>query len=396
MNKEILVITTAFPRTENDVITPWLVKLMDELNKKGYHFTVFTSSYRAIKQKKFYNFKIYRFRYAPKNIEVLTHETSAYDKVKQGIVFKFLTINFLVAGFFNALYLSLSGKFKIIHTHWPIPHILFALPFKLLNKSKVICQYHGSEVGLLEKLPQLARGLFARLLNLADFSITNSTYNKKKLEKLGIKTPIEVIPLTNPHTTETIPYVEKHNKRVLFVGRLTESKGLTILLKAFKIIANKYPDSELVIVGDGPLRKNLENLAYELGIESKTIFKGFLTGEPLLNEYREAMVFVLPSIETKGGSSEGLGVVLLEALSMGIPVVGANIGGIPDIIINGETGLLAEPGNHQDLAEKIINLIESPDLRRTLTEKGQQHLKANFTWNKIVDKMDVVYKKFFT
>jgi glycosyltransferase involved in cell wall biosynthesis len=393
MEKEVLVVSTAFPRNEEDVITPWLVKLMEHLEKRCFRFTVFTSSYKGLKQRKFKGFNVYRFRYAPKKIEFLTHDTGVYERLKQGPIYKILTLLYIFWGLTNAIYLSFSKRFKIVHVHWPMPHIIFAIPFKIFQNSKIISQFHGAEIGMLEKLNKITRTAFICLINnFSDHVITNSSFNKSRLVSLGIKKKIEIIPLSNPHSSEIRPYKRKEEINILFVGRLVEVKGVPVLIKAFAKVSEKYPSSKLLIVGDGPQKSELVKLVQELKLDKKIHFKGFLIGQPLLEIYEQAMIFVLPSIITKTGETEGLGVVLIEALSYGIPVIGSKVGGIPDIIIDGKTGLLFEPGDHEDLAKKIILLIENPELRQRLVEEGQKHILENFSWEKIVEKMEKVYK----
>lgn len=397
MKREVLVISTAFPRNEKDVITPWLVKLMEYLEARGFRFTVFTSSYKGIKQKKFKEFNIYRFRYAPKNLEFLTHDTGVYEKLKEGPVYKVLTVLYMLCGLINAIYLSLTKRFDIVHVHWPMPHIIFALPFKIFQNSRVISQFHGSEVGILEKFNQISKKIFTWLINtFSDRVITNSSYNKVRLINLGIDKNVEIIALSNPHSTELRPYVKKDKIYILFVGRFVEFKGLPVLIRAFAEIVKKYPSAELHLVGDGPQKPELIKIVKELKLNSNVKFQGFLVGEPLLEAYNKATIFVLPSIKTKTGETEGLGVVLIEALSHGVPVIGSKVGGIPDIIIDGKTGLLFEPDNHLELAEKITLLIENPELRKKLVEGGQKHILENFSWEKIVEKMEKVYITLIT
>jgi len=397
MKREVLVISTAFPRNEKDVITPWLVKLMEYLEARGFRFTVFTSSYKGIKQKKFKEFNIYRFRYAPTDLEFLTHDTGVYEKLKEGPIYKVLTVLYMLCGLINAIYLSLTKRFDIVHVHWPMPHIIFALPFKIFQNSRVISQFHGSEVGMLERFNQIFKKIFTWLINtFSDRVITNSSYNKVRLINLGIDKNVEIIPLSNPHSTELRPYVKKDKIYILFVGRFVEVKGLPVLIRAFAEIVKKYPSAELHLVGDGPQKPELTKIVKELKLDSNVKFQGFLVGEPLLEAYNKATIFVLPSIKTKTGETEGLGVVLIEALSHGVPVIGSKVGGIPDIIIDGKTGLLFEPDNHLELAEKITLLIENPELRKKLVEGGQKHILENFSWEKIVEKMEKVYITLIT
>ncbi|MGB4339437.1 MAG: glycosyltransferase family 4 protein [Candidatus Hydrothermia bacterium] len=385
---KILVVTTAFPRHERDVISPWLVKELLLLKERGHTVKVFTSSYKAIKQRHFKSIEIYRFRYAPAKWETLTHDMAVPERMKQGISFKLLVVPYLLMGFVKAVLLASEERFDVVHVHWPVPHIIFALPFKLLGHAKIAASVHGSELALLYRLKGPIGNFFVGLLSHSDVIFANSTYTMKRLKNANVKSPIEILPLGNPHESTLYPYSEKEEANILFVGRLIEVKRVPILLKAFVEVLKKHPDARLEIVGDGPLMNQLVEMAQELGISEKVTFSGFLTGEPLKEAFQRATMLVLPSILTEQGETEGLGVVLIEALSFGVPIIGSNIGGIPDIIIDGRTGLLFEPGDYEDLAVKINLLIEDPNLRRKLVIEGQKHIIGNFSWDAIIDKLE--------
>ncbi|MGI6394071.1 MAG: glycosyltransferase family 4 protein [bacterium] len=120
-------------------------------------------------------------------------------------------------------------------------------------------------------------------------------------------------------------------------------------------------------------------------------FHGYLTGTALEKMYEDADVFVLPSIVDKGGFTEGLGTVLLEAISYGVPVIGSNVGGIPDIVIDGKTGLLVEEKNPAGIAEAIEKIANNPDFASELVANGRVHIEKNFSWETITDKFVRVY-----
>ena len=138
------------------------------------------------------------------------------------------------------------------------------------------------------------------------------------------------------------------------------------------------------------MRKELEDLARELGVP--VTFAGYKSGRELEEEYLSAGIFVLPSKVDEIGQTETLGVVTIEALSYGLPVVASNIGGIPDVIINEETGLLFESGDYQQLAEKIITIFENPVFAAELVERGQKHINENYSWDRIVARLEDLYR----
>ena len=159
-------------------------------------------------------------------------------------------------------------------------------------------------------------------------------------------------------------------KVILFVGRLAEKKGVKYLIEAMRNI-----DAMLVIVGDGPLRTELEEQANGVnkcaGIE-KIKFIGAKTHDKLRVIYASADVFVAPSITAKNGDKEGLPTVLLEAMASGLPTVASKISGIPQLIKDGENGLLCDEKCVWQLADNICSLLDDESLYKKIAENGKE------------------------
>ncbi|MHB8843012.1 MAG: glycosyltransferase family 4 protein, partial [Candidatus Aquicultor sp.] len=155
------------------------------------------------------------------------------------------------------------------------------------------------------------------------------------------------------------------------VGRLVPFKGHGVLLQSMARVVANHPNAYLVIVGDGPLRGELENQANELGLSDHVKFLGFVD-EP--GRYMAALdIFVLPSIK------EPFGIVILEAMALGLPVVATSGGGVPDIVTDGVSGLLATPEDAGSLADAIEKMLADKDLREKLALNGSQLVNKNFT-----------------
>jgi glycosyltransferase involved in cell wall biosynthesis len=178
---------------------------------------------------------------------------------------------------------------------------------------------------------------------------------------------------------------------VLFVGRLIERKGLNYLLQAILLLINDY-EIELHIVGSGNQLNYLKDLVCKLSIVDRVIFEGRVPNPRLKELYKECDIFVLPSIVDSRGETEGLGVVLLEALSYRMPVVASEVGGITDIIKNGETGYLAKQKDLQSLADKIKIVMENHKESLYVSEKGLAFSKNYFNWDRIVKEIRMLYE----
>jgi glycosyltransferase involved in cell wall biosynthesis len=162
---------------------------------------------------------------------------------------------------------------------------------------------------------------------------------------------------------------------------LVKRKGIKHLIEAMPKILRAVPEAILVIVGDGPERDGLEEETRELKLNGNVAFLGKVAEEELLRLYYASDAFVLPAIVDSDGNTEGLGVVLLEAMSMKKPVVASRVGGIPEAVIHNETGFLVEPGNSEELASAVTRILLDHQSSVEMGEKGRQRVEQMFDWN---------------
>jgi glycosyltransferase involved in cell wall biosynthesis len=169
-----------------------------------------------------------------------------------------------------------------------------------------------------------------------------------------------------------------------------ERKGVEVLVRALARLRHTR-DAELVIVGSGNREDSVRRTAALEGVADHVHLRGFVTAERLAEEYTEADIFVLPAVVDSRGDTEGLGVVLLEALAYERPVIASRAGGIPDIVIDGETGWLSDPGDSEVLARRILDVISDPEEARRVAAQGKRRAGARFSWERILEETDVVY-----
>jgi glycosyltransferase involved in cell wall biosynthesis len=178
--------------------------------------------------------------------------------------------------------------------------------------------------------------------------------------------------------------------RIVFVGRLTEIKGVQYLIDAMSILKHQRVDFDLQIYGDGLLRKSLEVQVNNMSMTNCIFFNGFVEHSILPKKLMEADIFVGPSITTSLGETEGLGLVFLEAMAAGLIVIGSNVGGIPDIIKNGKTGLLVEEKKPIAIVNAIKLLVDNNKLRMSIIDGGRS-LAKEYDWNSIAQKYLQIY-----
>lgn len=167
--------------------------------------------------------------------------------------------------------------------------------------------------------------------------------------------------------------------------RLIEQKGLPYGLQAFAQVAEEFPAARLVITGDGELRGALEAQAAELGIAGRTTFAGWRTDAPRVMAAYD--LFLMPSLW------EGFGLVLLEAMAQAIPVVGSRVSAIPEVVVDGETGLLAEPRDADTLAAHLRRLLADTALRKHMGMVGQERLETVFSVPRMTDQTLALYEE---
>ncbi len=231
---------------------------------------------------------------------------------------------------------------------------------------------HGGDVTSLNK--SILKRLKTRCLRKAKAVTVVSEHLKGIVQKLAPEIELNVISMGVDASKFGKQYCKPNyfgqgdKKVILFVGRLEEIKGVTYLIEAMKDI-----DGLLVIVGKGTLREALEKQAAE--IKDKVLFLGDKTHAELKTIYASADIFVAPSITIKDGDQEGLGLVILEAMASGLPVVASNSGGITEIIHSGQNGLLCKEKNCNQIAETVKILLQDENFRSQIIENSKDTIK---------------------
>ncbi|MGP8321377.1 MAG: glycosyltransferase family 4 protein [Methanosarcinaceae archaeon] len=300
----------------------------------------------------------------------------------------------------------MSHDTDIVHAHFSTPPGEIA-GARCAEKKNVpfVLTYHGdwqeSFGGFIRRaaLSVYNRYLLDKLLSRADVIISPSEYYIGESRFLGkYRDKIAVIPNGIEIEDFDIPLSKEECKMklglplnknmILFVGNLTPYKGPDVLVKAMSMITGEIPDVELVFVGSGGMRADLEELSKKLGVEKCVKFAGFVEERLKPLYYKAADVFCLPSTM----STESFGIVNLEAMACRVPIVASKLGGIPDVVKDGEDGLLVLPKDSGSLADAIIYLLGNSDVRRNMGKNGRKKVE-NYSWEKVVGEVETVYRK---
>ncbi|MEK7521066.1 MAG: glycosyltransferase family 4 protein, partial [Patescibacteria group bacterium] len=204
----------------------------------------------------------------------------------------------------------------------------------------------------------------------------------------GARCPVEVVPNgVDLEKFKIRPAGRRENPRVVITtSRLVPKNGVDVLIKAAGLLKNEIPDLKFLIAGSGWQEEELKKTAKESGVENGVEFLGGVAPEKIPGLLAEADIFV------RASRSEGLGNSFLEAMAAGLPVIGTPVGGIPDFLKDGETGLFAKVGDAEDLARKINLLLTNERLRNQIAATGQKLVWENYSWDKIARKMGDIFR----
>jgi glycosyltransferase involved in cell wall biosynthesis len=389
---KILYVVTAHKRDPDDVITPWLVETIQRLRASGVDVEVLAPSYRGLASQTVDGIRVHRFRYAPARVEDLTHDQTAPDRIRDHPAYLALVPGYVAAGSLAAARLAREGDFDVVHVHWPMPHALLGFAARRAAGVPVVCTFHGVELTWTRSDLRPLTPLLRWIVRSADAVTANSSYTAdmvrgvfpREVHRIAFGSALDV------PDTEVAARPPGGPLSLLFVGRLVERKGVRYLLDALAQVRASVP-VELRVVGDGPLRAALEAHARSVGVADIVTFDGFIDEAALAARYRSCDVLALPAIVDAKGDTEGLGVVLIEALAHGRAAIASRVGGIVDVVKDGETGLLVEPGDSPALAAAIERLAGCPELRERLGAQGRALVRDEFSWSAIVPRLVALY-----
>jgi len=323
---------------------------------------------------------INRFRYLPEKKQINSLTLPEAIKSKFGI-FK---VTLMVIGlFFISLKESLKEKPDIYHGHWAFPSGYIAFLFSKIFRKKSVITIHGSDIPLLKKFKFINKFVIPSL-NKSSLVIANSNYTREQMINLGVK-PEKIIKIPVPasfvkheQSAEELgkfrrKFSDDSSKIVLFVGRLVEVKGVEYLIKSLREIKNGK--MHLIIVGNGVLMEQLKNLSHSLNLENKVSFFGSANKKELGLLHGISDVFVCPSIIDSQGATEGLGLVIPEAMESRLPIIASSVGGITDFVKNEVNGLLVEQKNPSAIAKAIEKIFSDEELEKKMIENSEETVK---------------------
>ena len=244
-------------------------------------------------------------------------------------------------------------------------------------KIPLITHFHGYDASVYSIIEKCNN--YSELFNYSTFIIAVSVSMKRRLLELGCTEEKLVYNTYGPDNLFANLNLKFTEDTFIGIGRFVEKKAPYYTILAFNEVLKKYPNAKLILVGDGNLYEVCKNLIRHLKIENNVLLPGALSKELFTNNLENCLAFVQHSITAINGDQEGTPVAILEASAAGLPVIATFHAGIPDVIIDGETGLLVAEHDVNAMAEKMIILLENKELAINLGKKGKERVKYNFS-----------------
>ena len=387
---KICVVPTMFPKYKGDYYGSFVYDEAHILIKKGFEVHVVTQHNAGIPYETIMDeIHVHRFRWMePKKFKALLHFKGFIDNLR--------LITYLISLFFKLIRTISKYDIDVVHAHSIIPMGFVGVLVAKIMRKPVFITSHGMDVTSFED-----KKLFKMLIK---FSLNNCNYVLAVSEDLAVK----IKPLDNQNNITVLRNgvdtnrfrpekntsirrcygVKDHEIVVIFVGYLDVFKGVFDLVNAFKNVKNV--NKKLMMVGDGPKMDELRNMVSDYHLDESVIFTGNVPSSDIQRYYQSADIFVIPSHVDSGGPP----LVVMEAMACGLPVIGTNIGGIPEGIENSVNGFIVPDSNVDELTNKIEILMEDKDLRTEFGENSLTKVYENsMTLEKKSERLIELYEK---
>ena len=391
----ICLLTTSFPRFEGDPPGNFIYLLVKKLIQQNYQFRIVTlpakGGYKRIISPAL---RVRKFNYFfPKSLQKF-YSDSNIPKLLRGSFFAKLQFSMLLL-FFTFKAIIVSKRCNIIHGQW-LPGGLAATIIKKYREKPVLVTIRGSDLNMIPK-KGIVRKIARKIFLDADRIITVGDLLRNKIVDMRIN-PNKVFVIPNGVDMNMFRYRNKAEMRkqldlppkqkiILYIGYLLKAKGIEFLLNAMPDII-KENNALLVLIGYGPYEQELRKQVKRLGIEKNILFKGKVSHKEINHYLNASDLFILPSL------TEGRPNVILEAMASEIPVIATTVGGIPELIDDGETGFLIPPRNTDAIVERVNMLLRKKGLAQTIGKNaGQALIQKGLTWDACAEKHMKLYEE---
>lgn len=388
MRPVLLVLASTYPRWSNDHEPGFVHELAKRLTSRFRVLALVPHAPGALPRETLDGVEVIRYRYAPKRLETLVNDGGIVVNLKRS-KWKFLLVpGFVFAQAWGAWRLARREKLGAIHAHWLFPQGWIAAILQLTPGSKppFIVTSHGADLYAMKGgfLNSMKRFVIRRA---SEVTVVSGAMRQELMALGAPEAKISVLPMgvdmAQRFTHE--PNTDRSAREILFVGRLVEKKGVCHLLDAMPAVLRRFPDASLIIAGFGPDESALKAQTQALGLEGSVRYLGAVPQSELPALYRRAALLVAPFVRARSGDEEGLGLVLIEAIGCGCPILAGRVPALAEILGVGFDDMTTNPWDAQIMAHQIVRLLNDPVGTRTRAEQLREALGRRFDWDSVAD-----------
>lgn len=384
----LLVLTTTFPRWRDDAEPPFVFELARRL-RDDFEVTVLAPrAVGAAVREQMGGVDVIRFPYFLPGLEQLAYGGGILGNIRAR-PWRVVLVPFLILGLLRALRQTLrrGAAFDVVHAHWLFPQAWAATWFLREPRPSLVATSHGADLFALRGW--LWNAVRQRVIRrAAAVTVVSESMAEEIRRTCQVSRPLRVIPMGVDLTAAFVPDLNEARAadQLLFVGRLVPKKGCDLLLRSLGVLAERGRRLRLTIAGDGPERPALESICKALGLSDHVTFLGKVSNAALPALYRQAAVLVAPFVVAPDGDREGLGLVVVEAMGCGCPVVTTAIAKINPIVRNGDTAFVSRDLSPAALADSIVDALADPQGTAVRASRARQEAMRFFDWSSIAER----------
>jgi glycosyltransferase involved in cell wall biosynthesis len=400
------MLTTSYPKWPGETTAPFIEEIAAAMAARG-HETHVLMPYRADLRRGALErgVHLHTYRYASRpELEIWGYAAAMHGDIGiKDTAYRVAPVA-LRRGAEALLRLTATGDYDMIHAHWALPNGPVAAWCARMRKLPLVLSLHGSDVFLAERTAPAAwaaqwaarqagaitacsRDLASRLVALGG--------PPERMQALPYGVDADAFRPEPPGSAAARARLGIDPRRpVIFtLGRMVFKKGFGVLLEAMPRVLREHPDALLVLGGDGDLCETLRRQACRLGIDKQVCFPGVIHRDDVPAFFGMADVAVFPSVHDQRGNVDGLPNVLLEAMSIGRPIVASRVAGIPEVITDEQHGLLAPEGDAQALAAGVNRLLGDRALAGRLGAAARQRVEHELRWSHVAARLERIYER---
>jgi glycosyltransferase involved in cell wall biosynthesis len=401
---KILALTSSYPRFEGDTTAPFIESIVRHIAARGHQFDVVLPENREwARPPAEDSVRFHPFRYSPRR----SWTPWGYSQsLEQGVTLRrslyALAPIVALSARRKCTKLARHEQFDLLHAHWLVPNGVIAAGLSTKLELPLVISLHGSDVAVSERsrwMSSLVRRTFAR----ASAVTAPSSDLLERAQRLGAKGTLEWIPYGADEDALRSDEEAAHRVRsrlvrspddviVLGIGRLIGAKGFDVLIDAVAEARRETENVRLVFAGDGDLREPLTQRVRDVQLEESVTFAGTVLRDEIPAYLAAADIVAVPSVHHEG-YVDGLPNVALEAMAAGKPIVATRVGGLPQVVHDGENGLLVEERDAAGLAQAIATLSRNPSLRERMGQSGRALIRSSLNWNTVAERFVSVYER---